>query len=585
MNATSILQQIDSAINAIEVKPKILRVLSPTQQTALYFYGLGLNVFPRVLGVKGSKMPWKTLQSTRLYHNPDDPQKGDMLDVLAGVCNLGLRCGRTSRNLFVFDCESRDAFVHLFKQLRERKPNLWAVKSPSKKNGGHIYFLCEDGEVSSIPIGKFKELEIRASGSYVLTVGSRHSDPADPDYPLYDWFCHEGQDVPSVTLSELDGLTDLDGKPITLELIRRRERPPKPFIPHNKRTADYLQYGGGTPEGRRQAELYAAACDYARCQNSGYEGYSSTEAYNDLAPIARMSGLLEAEIDRQIDRAYDRTTEGTFKSKGGKKPLLHWQYAEAFGKRHTWTGRTAGTDRAVYVAFVARCRLGGNENGTFRASEREICQLAHINSRNTVRAAIERFKKADPPIICYAGKDGTSNQYRKRANLWRFSDYVIGHGRRLTKTDPLLLNPCVLLRNGSVSASSDFLERGAVGVIGYAIYKALLSFDQPATLQQIAERANVTAKQVRYHLIGDGKYGGKLSQAGLIIRHGKRHYSAIAATDEDLEIYVSAPAGVVGKSAKRSERFQRERALFAGGQILRWRMENDPNFTADYRSV
>src|SRR6187549_2448856 len=82
--------------------PPIRQSLSPIQDTALYLYNLGLNVFPQPHGKKAG-LPWRRLQYSRLH--PTDPLVG-IQALTAGKCNLAVMCGSTSRNLFVIDCES-----------------------------------------------------------------------------------------------------------------------------------------------------------------------------------------------------------------------------------------------------------------------------------------------------------------------------------------------------------------------------------------------------------------------------------------------------------------------------------------------
>ena len=106
---------------------------------ALHFFHLGLNVFPQPAGKKMG-FPWKGWQYTRAYK--------PILDRLfQGQCNLAIMCGRTSRNLFVVDAETPEAFQAHRDAARIRHLPLWAAQST---RGGHLYFLCQDGEVQNV---------------------------------------------------------------------------------------------------------------------------------------------------------------------------------------------------------------------------------------------------------------------------------------------------------------------------------------------------------------------------------------------------------------------------------------------------
>ena len=106
---------------------KELSVLTPTQQIALWWYEQDVNVFPQPYGKK-SGFPHRLLQTNRLYYHSQDRHPGDLLSVAAGRCNLAIYTGRTSRNLFIIDCETQKTFDSLIQQLQQRQIPLWAVE-------------------------------------------------------------------------------------------------------------------------------------------------------------------------------------------------------------------------------------------------------------------------------------------------------------------------------------------------------------------------------------------------------------------------------------------------------------------------
>ena len=287
---------------------------------------------------------------------------------------------------------------------------------PGVKRGGHIYLRCADGEIQNIKPGTHRDLEIRGNRCYVLTVGSMHPKPADRLNALYTWFLREGDEIPSVTLKDLQGLTDAEGKVVEFQVkasSSRMGRTPSLYVftAHNSTTREYLQNGATYPEGMRRMSLFDAACDYARCNIAGYPSYTAQDAERDLAPQARTSGLPEDEIVRAIPEAYRFCTKPTYKAKGSTNPKsgFSWQYAMAFSDSHRWNGRKGTADRAVFLALIERARLGSNEKGTFRASVREIGEQARV-SDVTAQRVLERLRTASPPLICFAGEDGKTRQ-------------------------------------------------------------------------------------------------------------------------------------------------------------------------------
>jgi hypothetical protein len=110
----------------------------------------------------------------------------------------------------------------------------------------------------------------------------------------------------------------------------------------------------------------------------------------------------------------------------------------------------------------------------------------------------------------------------------------------------------------------------------------MLSLEQPATLREIAERAAMTVEQVRYHIVGGQRGGGKLMIYGLVGKHGSRHYYAHPATDEQLDELVARPCKTLGKGERRRQKHAVERGLYAGNLIVAARYKHDlENFLPD----
>lgn len=522
------------------------------QQEALRLYDFGLNVFPQPLGKKGG-LPWARFQYTRLERNH---LAYGVSAIFAGQCNLAIMCGKTSGNLFVIDCETKQSFKHHTSELRKRKIPLWTAKTA---RGGHIYLRCAEGEVANIEAGKIPDTEIKGCRHYVLAPPSRH-----PTGLTYQWGTQKSQEPPTIALEEINWLTDLKGNPFSLTLDRPQRRKKSPTTTQaapkhtnsklSQATLDYLANGHRIQEGSRNNRLFSAACDMIG------NDYSETDVIQQLSHIAQASGLHESEVRRTLQSALSKQrepakppTENTT-----RKPI--WLYAEKFANQHTWEGRTAGSDQAIFRALIIRCKQGTNENGIFRASIRELATAARVGTE-TVQNALKRLKNAN--LIFRASSDKTSG-----ANLWRFSDKVINKGRD-SKTDTLIPSPPWL--NYSVSVfDSDLVERGALGRNGLQLYLYLRYTGSAQMPMAIAAGASLKLHQVYYAL-------SKLKALGLVVRLSTG-WSAISVDDVRLSEEIPRVLGVSGNGNSRKQRYAYERAVHAGRIVHRARFVQEGAF-------
>ena len=555
--------------------------LTATQRQALWLHEHGINVGVQPIAAKKG-FPARVLFFTRLPYDPVDRRPGDLLDVTSGRCNLSLVPGRTSGNLVIFDCETRPALIHMYRQFQARGMRLWVVQSPSRKGGGHIWVRCLDGEVENIKPGKHRDIEARANWCYVMAPPSIHPDPVDPARPYYTWFERDGDTVPEVRLADLDGITDLDGNPIKLRLKAAAPAGRSAWTPYSKATADYIARGHDLPEGSRYNSVMSAFMDFGRCDRKGYLGCSFDEAYALLAPVARASGLPDSEIDHAAT-AFFNAQGVTYK----QKPLARWRLAEVFVEAFRFAGSTGASDERVMSAMVQRLRDDGDAQGTFRASEREIAELARL-TRKSVRRARLRLQEAgliarvEHDAKVKAGRETHSPAllHERRPSQWKFTDQVLKQGRALLRdkhgaSTPLKSTTKDYRSSGVFAPFSDVPERGALGLSGIKILRAMQALGR-ATLRQIADQAGVTPDAVRYHLTGRTRGGGARSGgnlAALVHRQG-RLYSIASVSDAEIERSV-VPMGVAGKAERRRAQHERERALYAGLVIVRYREKHD----------
>jgi hypothetical protein len=549
-------------------KPTIYLSENPVQETARWFYNRGFNPIPQPYGEKLG-YPWKQSQYVRLHS--DHPQYG-LFALFAGRCNIAVMTGRTSGNLFIFDCESPDVFDFHLQQFVARSVYPWLVKT---SRGGHLWVRCAEGEVTSLKPGRLYQAEIRGNGGYVLVPPSVNAETG----VIYEWLDKAGETPPVVSIHLIDWLIDQHGQPIELKAAEKRPRQVKSQrSPLLSSTRDYLTNGHNLPEGERHDRLITAACDYAA------NGFDKATAYRDLEPIARASGLPSPHDANEISRAIEWAYGAPRTSYRQGPAIPQWQYAQCFADSHNWYSLPASR-KTMFYALIDRAQMGSNSNSTFRASVREGAKTARC-STNTARAALDDLKNSSPPLICYAGKDETSS-----ANLWRFSEYVVKSGRYLMKggsvaprgasvtadavhalslskqvqkrgIDTLKGNSTALGYGVSVSRFSDVAERGALGHLGFHVYRVLLTFTEPIRPSQLAAVGGVTDGQIRHIL-------NKLLQFGLAERVARGQWVGYPATDEQLLERVARPTGKLGKGEARAALFTAERQIQIGQRILK----------------
>lgn len=514
--------------------------LSPIQREALALFDAGLNVFPQPIGAKGG-YAWKRLQHTRLVRN--DHRYG-LRRLFVGSCNIAVMCGATSGNLFVIDCESNESLIHHLEQMQERQIPLWAVKTA---RGGHIYLRCEDGEVHNIGPNLIPDAEIKGRQGYVLGPQSIH-----PNGDAYQWIMQEGDKPPLVRSKQIDWLTDDWGIGVSLTVTANSNNykpgmwaraPQTQFDKLSRSTQEYLQKGHHAEEGARNNQLFKAACDLKGCN------YSYNEARNLLTPIARGSGLYSGEINRTITSAYSkpRTPSRPQRLMPKEQPNEDWYHALLYAMEHAWSGRSASSQRTCFLALIERCRVAANENGVFRASIREIAELARLGTA-TVQKRLKEF--ISNGILSKCGQDQQSG-----ASLWHFGAELLQYGKSAAmKTDTVALSPHWLSYSVSVF-NSDSVERGSVGHSVMFIYQYLKTCDEPLMPSELANGLGISVNQANYAI-------RKLRKFRLVVRDYDG-WVAYSLSLEDLERHMEEFADTQGKGAARKARFEQERALYA----------------------
>ncbi|MGB1285075.1 MAG: hypothetical protein ACPG7F_00965, partial [Aggregatilineales bacterium] len=233
-----------------------------------------------------------------------------------------------------------------------------------------------------------------------------------------------------------------------------------------------------------------------------------------------------------------------------------WRYAMYFAVKHPWEGRTRSTDRAVFMALIERARVAASESGLFRASIREIAELARMGT-STVMRSLGRLRaeaSSDTSIVLIRR---ISNDRMSGATLWAFSDFAIESGKRYESVVQQHEIPAHFAAYATSLFNADASERGVVGKSAMYLYRYMTTNPEPLLPKTLAENSELTRNQVNYAL-------KRLKDRGLIIRE-KNGWRALDMTDSELDKFVKAPP----KAAQRKARFRHEREMFVSNMLYR----------------
>lgn len=313
--------------------------------------------------------------------------------------NLAVMLGRTSGNLVCIDCDSEKAFRQILDEFSSRGLHFWAFTT---SRGGNFLFRLADGEAKNLPKTKIQDVQIWGNSRYCILPPSVH-----PSGVVYSW------------LNDQDPRENLDRHepPPLLYLdqfawlgVQRNGHYGKPFDLYGlpawtKHLSDRSRriLSSQIPEGQRNSELTVAVYDVAAAITAGLVGYKDAQALVHEAaahcippyPIKRVGGELKSALRKKdLKRSKDYFSNKNDIS-GSITLAIH------FLETHDWKshGRFAQSDRAVFKVCILRARM---ENEIpFRASIREVTELANIQQNKTVRRALHRLVQSQ--ILNYEG--------------------------------------------------------------------------------------------------------------------------------------------------------------------------------------
>jgi predicted transcriptional regulator len=520
-------------------------------KAAHQLYRQGFNVIPQPYG-----------RSTGFNYNRGARMSHALLDAaFAGMCNLAVLSGKTSNNLFSFECDTDGAFHETVAQFERRDWPVWAVKFP---HGGHIWARSKDGEVRN-PDSVIRNIIIRGNGGHLLCPPSMLGNS-----PLL-WHRQDGDQPASISPADIDWLVDLQGARVDLVTKQSSEAntdvsPSTLYNPFGMTTQDFLATKSAPSDAEKN--LRAAACDFAGL------GFTIAEARQHLIQPALALGLSDELIGAALQWAFSESRPPARELNPDTKAALLPQYAKAYSRTRQWDGRKGNANQLVFDTLVQFLEQAPNRDGEIDASERRIAEAAH-RDRNTVSRAIKRLKQEQ--LIEWA----KVNYWAGGSNVYRFSSKILATGRkRLAESfvvDPLLQSDLHYF-SGSISKDSALREYGGLNGNALRIYTLLLHGEIPMTGPQLEVALNLST----------GKVSGalqKLKSMGMVTNHGKRKgYTGIVQPPEWLE-YMARGKKLENRAWRREERHQGERAQRNGAFLIQYRIENDPYYPLHLQKI
>lgn len=477
---------------------------------------------------------------------------------LFDFANLGVMLGRTSGNLVCVDCDSQIAFEQSLREFTKRGQKFWGYYT---SRGGNLLFRIKEGELANKKHCSISGVEIWGNNHFCVLPPSVHSCGViyswlDRTEPL--WYLPANEPPPLLSIGQVDWLGVQLKKGQTHS--KCFESLPCWTKALSENTCRILT--SQHREGERNIKLTKAVYDVAAAIQLDIVGYKEAEnlLHQTAArcvppyPSAHITEMLRTALNKpglKLSRQYfERKPSITF----GHATILK---AEKFVKEYDWRihGRTAQTDRVVFLACIQRAKLDREED--FRASQREILDLANIQQRVTVRNAIKRLVKHE--LLAFTKVDqGGSNRYK-------FSEKII--------IGNYPINP--LLINGGVDTDTVEIVHGLpsrpieqdiflkLGKVAWVVYQYLLNKPESSP-SRIAKATHQAQSSVSEAL-------KKMLEIGLLTySQAEGVYLGEHLSIETFEA-IAERLGVLGKSYQRKVSINLDREINVNRQIAQAR--------------
>lgn len=476
-------------------------------------------------------------------------------ETLFAQANIAVMTGRTSGNLLDIDCDSINSFEAVLDGLTSRKLPYWAF---STHRGGGVLLRLPEGEAMNKPISILKDVQIWGNRHFCVLPPSVH-----PAGTFYSWITADPsaelplcQSVPEVSVSALDWLG--------VELSRKKKLPWVEIdlnglpswcgqLSLNNRRILVTTF----QEGTRNIELLKPTYDIASLINAGIISYAEGESV--LIKAAKMSNYPPQQIRRMLSSALKKDPEPA--RSGGRYMPKTWQKAQVFAQTFDWSGcfaRMALTARAVFEVCVERSRMDQNE--IFRATEREVQELANFKTRQRAGRGIDSL--IDKGLLRKVGKE------KGGSNLYAFGDDVVR-----IKGGSLDTTITTIVVNSGITTAPPLNEEQDVfislGQVASRIWHHLLISPEPS-LKAIARATNLPLSSVRYAI------KKKLLPNHLVIKSGAEGLYIAEPRSGDEFLKLAARLGTLGYSERRKRENIDEREKWVNRRIAharcRWKL-------------
>jgi len=604
------LSEQETAIKPADAGPlsgAIFTRLQPVQAAALDLYHRGINVspLPPVWELLNYAAAHKTTPTKKPY-----PFIGEMYKYRLHVCgpdcerkaretgkrcmseavsfirlfdraNIGAIMGRTSNNLFCIDCDDKKQFKNTCTELDKQGITYWAYTG---SKGGNILMRLLEGEAANKK-GNKTTPEIWGNRRYMILPPSVHIDGV-----FYQWITTEPNKLPPGELPPLVTLEQVSYLGVELAKNKSGQQWQEPELYGLPAAAARLSratrelLGQGThegeviSEGERNNRLIEACLNLKSCGIS----YDTAEALVITAAANFNPQFTQADALERLNWAYYKAKkvislaeyQETKKQTGQKITSNTLTRALQFANNHYWAGRTAQSDKAV---FLACCQRAAIEGDTFRATTREIAELANMGKAAAHRTLQRLSGRANnknnttPQLLRLASPYLTDNQ---TGNVYAINDtYLKSVHNEYTNIN---CSNSVLNTNTpqepnlpTTPAEQDIFTSIGIGRIAWDVWQRLIIDPQPNNKTKIAGLLNKNRVSVARAI-------DRLIKYRLIEPTAEGMLIGIAKTDAQLQEIAAIIDGdktrqVFGQSDKRKRGHELERAKRLHDLIYRQR--------------
>lgn len=474
-------------------------------QVNKYFCSEKLACYPFVAGTKNQALPH--LAKRRLWWGEfkEQPPSLKELNILfSQPANVAIIGGSASDNLLVVDSDNRQQFEQMTELLAGYGIATWQAKSGTNdghQGGGHFYLKTTQPVKTSV--SSFGE--IRSQGSYVLAPPSLH-----PGGTTYIW---TNQSDSIFRLPRLDSIPELQLKPaVVIADMPRKAR-------------KLLQAEGLAGYKSRSEKEMAIICSLLA---RGYSYERILGIFESWEPAKfRESGM------QWFDHSFQNAVAWLNSQNDPARQIARAAIAWAMGQ--SWTGTTARTDKAVYLAHCEIILQSSVDEG-YHASVRELAELAGIHF-NTVTKANKRLVEAGLIELTEKSMNDCPNRFRLRKAHICDTHSCLG-GTECHKNEPFGL-------------SHDLFRHRGLGKSGFEIYTNLVTMGD-STVNHLAQQTGISPATVKRKL-------ATMTDLEIVIKPKRGWYRAIK--DPDLD-WLAEEVGTAGIGAKQKRQHKNDRRLY-----------------------